>query len=203
MPSPSSLPALLAQLHALLGERISVAEAVRAHHGHDESCHPDALPDAVVWPQSTAEVSTIAQLCSQHGVPMIPYGAGSSVEGHTLAIHGGISIDLSQMNRVVAVHEADLTATVEAGVTRLQLNRELRHSGLFFPIDPGADATLGGMPYRRTVTSVMMASVPSEPTSKRVRSYPADDLRARLPVCTISPLASTAVSASTFSRMVP
>lgn len=149
MPSPSSLPALLAQLHALLGERISVAEAVRAHHGHDESCHPDALPDAVVWPQSTAEVSTIAQLCSQHGVPMIPYGAGSSVEGHTLAIHGGISIDLSQMNRVVAVHEADLTATVEAGVTQLQLNRELRHSGLFFPIDPGADATLGGMTATR------------------------------------------------------
>ena len=86
----------------------------------------------MVWPHSTAEVSAIACLCSQYGVPMVPYGAGSSVEGHTLAIHGGICIDLSQMNRIVAIHEADLTATVEAGVTRMQLNRELRHSGLSF-----------------------------------------------------------------------
>ncbi|WP_147694365.1 FAD-binding oxidoreductase [Vogesella mureinivorans] len=149
MTAPSSCGPLLAALGALLGERISTSDAVRAHHGHDESCHTDALPDAVVWPHSTAEVSAIACLCSQYGVPMIPYGAGSSVEGHTLAIHGGISIDLSQMQRIVAVHEADLTATVEAGVTRMQLNRELRHSGLFFPIDPGADATLGGMTATR------------------------------------------------------
>ena len=145
----ASLATLHTELVTLLGERVSNSDAIRAHHGHDESCHEDALPDLVVWPHSTAEVSAIARLCHAHQIPMIPYGAGSSVEGHTLAIHGGVCINLSQMNRIVAIHEADLTATVEAGVTRLQLNRELRYSGLFFPIAPGADATLGGMTSTR------------------------------------------------------
>ncbi|MGM8061470.1 FAD-binding oxidoreductase [Vogesella indigofera] len=148
MPHPA-LATLQQSLTALLGDRVSSSEAVRAHHGHDESSHPDALPDLVVWPHSTEEVSAIALLCHAHRVPMIPYGAGSSVEGHTLALHGGVCIDLSQMRQIVALHEADLSATVQAGVTRLQLNQALRHSGLFFPIDPGADATLGGMASTR------------------------------------------------------
>lgn len=145
----SQLDTLFAELQTLLQDRASRAEAIRTLHGRDESCHGDALPDIVVWPHSTEEVSRIASLCHQHRVPMIPYGVGSSVEGHILAIHGGVCIDLSQMNRICRIDEADLTATVEAGVTRLQLNRELRYSGLFFPIDPGADATLGGMTSTR------------------------------------------------------
>lgn len=148
---PISSPVLLLQqaLSTLLGERVTASEAIRAHHGRDESCHPDALPELVVFPESTAEVQAIVRLCASHKVPMVPYGVGSSVEGHTLAIHGGVCIDLSNMNRIVAVHAEDLTATVEAGVTRLRLNEELRHTGLFFPIDPGADATLGGMASTR------------------------------------------------------
>jgi D-lactate dehydrogenase (cytochrome) len=103
------------------------------------------LPDAVVFAHSTEEVAELAKLCNTHGVPLIPYGAGSSLEGHLLAVAGGISLDLSQMNRVLAVHPEDLTVTVQPGVTRKQLNQEIKDTGLFFPIDPGADASLGGM----------------------------------------------------------
>ncbi|TIC78412.1 FAD-binding oxidoreductase [Crenobacter intestini] len=147
MPCPS--PEFIHSLQALLGDRVSQSEAIRAHHGHDESCHPDALPDVVVFPESTEEVQAVVRLCARFAVPMVPYGVGSSVEGHTLAIHGGVCIDLSRMSRIVAVDAEDLTATVEAGVTRVRLNQELRHTGLFFPIDPGADATLGGMASTR------------------------------------------------------
>ncbi|CUA82458.1 FAD/FMN-containing dehydrogenase [Gulbenkiania indica] len=150
MLQPAALSGLHATLISLLGaERVSSAQSVRAHHGHDESAHPDALPDLVVFPQTTAEVQAIVRACLDHRVPMVPFGAGSSVEGHTLAIHGGVCVDLSRMNRIVAIHPEDMTATVEAGVTRLRLNEELRHTGLFFPIDPGADATLGGMASTR------------------------------------------------------
>ncbi|MXR38401.1 FAD-binding oxidoreductase [Craterilacuibacter sinensis] len=145
----SPIQLLQQELAALFADRVSASESIRLHHGHDESCHPDVLPDLVVFPHSTAEVQSVVRLCAKYRIPMIPYGVGSSVEGHTLAIHGGVCIDLSQMNRIVALHEEDLTATVEAGVTRLRLNEELRHSGLFFPIDPGADATLGGMASTR------------------------------------------------------
>lgn len=141
--------ACLQSLQALLGDRLSVAAAVREHHGRDESPYPAMLPDAVVFAQSTEEVAAVAKLCNSHGVPLIPYGAGSSLEGHLLAVQGGVSIDLSRMNAVLAVNPEDLTATVQAGVTRKQLNEAVRDTGLFFPIDPGADASLGGMAATR------------------------------------------------------
>ena len=103
------------------------------------------LPDAVVFAQTTEEVAAVARLCFEHEIPLIPYGAGSSLEGHLLAVAGGVSLDLSQMNHVLSVHPEDLTVTVEPGVTRKQLNTEIRDTGLFFPIDPGADASIGGM----------------------------------------------------------
>jgi len=145
-----SLPGALARsLRDLLGERFSTSQAVRDHHGRDESAFPAAPPDAVTFPESTAEVAAIVKGCAAHGVPMIPFGVGTSLEGHVLAVRGGVTIDLSRMNRVLAVHPDDLDATVEAGVTRMQLNTTLRDTGLFFPLDPGADATLGGMAATR------------------------------------------------------
>jgi D-lactate dehydrogenase (cytochrome) len=141
--------ALLSELQALLGERVSTSAAVREHHGKDESSFAPVPPDAVVFPHSTQEVAAIAKLCVARHVAMIPYGAGSSLEGHLLALHGGVSIDLSQMNQVIAVHAEDLDATVQPGLTRKTLNTYLRDTGLFFPIDPGADATLGGMTATR------------------------------------------------------
>ena len=142
-------PELLAELKALLGERVSTSAAVREHHGKDESYFPYAPPDAVVFPQTTEEVRDIVNICRRHRVPMIPFGVGTSLEGHILAVQGGVCIDLSQMNRVLTVHEEDLDAVVEAGVTRKQLNEYIKHTGLFFPVDPGADATLGGMASTR------------------------------------------------------
>jgi len=141
--------ALLDGLHALLGERVSTGESVRVQHGRDESAFPPMPPDAVVFPLSTDEVSAIARLCHAHDVPMIPYGVGSSVEGHVLAVRGGVSIDLGQMNAVLAVHAEDLDAVVQPGVTRKQINDALKGTGLFFPLDPGADASIGGMTATR------------------------------------------------------
>jgi D-lactate dehydrogenase (cytochrome) len=131
------------------GERFSMIEAVRAHHGRDESAFDPMLPDAVVFAHTTEEVTEIVKLCSQYEIPVIPYGTGSSLEGHLLAIRGGISLDVSEMKAVIAVNPEDLTATVQAGVTRKQLNAEIKDTGLFFPIDPGADASLGGMAATR------------------------------------------------------
>ena len=150
MNKPSEFDAaLLEEMRALLGDRVTTSRGVREHHGKDESYFPYAPPDAVVFPESTEEVRGIVNLCRCHKTPMIPYGVGTSLEGHVLAIHGGVCIDLSRMNRVLAVHEADLDAVVQAGVTRKQLNEHIRHTGLFFPVDPGADATLGGMAATR------------------------------------------------------
>jgi len=140
---------VVTELRALLGERVSVSAAVREHHGKDESYFPYAPPDAVVFPESTEEVRDIVDICRRHHVPMIPYGVGTSLEGHILAIRGGVCIDMSRMNQMLAVHEEDLDAVVQAGVTRKQLNEYIKHTGLFFPIDPGADATLGGMAATR------------------------------------------------------
>jgi D-lactate dehydrogenase (cytochrome) len=136
-------------LTAAFGTRFSMKEAVRAHHGRDESAYDPMLPDAVVFAHSTEEVAEIVKLCSQYEVPVIPFGTGSSLEGHLLAIRGGISLDVSEMNQVIVVNSEDLTATVQAGVTRKQLNVEIKDTGLFFPIDPGADASLGGMAATR------------------------------------------------------
>jgi len=146
----SRLPdALLAALRDRFGARFSQGESIRLQHGRDESVHLPELPDAVVFAEATEEIAATVCLCQAHKVPLIPYGAGSSVEGHLLAVHGGISLDLSGMNRVLAIHAEDLDATVQAGVTRKQLNDALKGSGLFFPIDPGADASLGGMAATR------------------------------------------------------
>lgn len=137
--------AFLTALQARFGERCSTAAAVREHHGRDESPFPPVPPDAVVFAQSTEDVAALVKLCADWRVPVIPFGVGSSLEGHLLAIAGGVCVDLSQMNKVLAVNPDDLTVTVQAGVTRKQLNDEIKHTGLFFPIDPGADATIGGM----------------------------------------------------------
>ena len=146
----SSLPQAVRQsLAGHFGSRFSCGDSTRLQHGRDESIHEPALPDAVVMAESTEEVALVVELCARHGVPVIPYGVGSSVEGHVLAPSGGISLDLSGMNRIVAIHADDGDAVVEAGVTRKQLNDALKGTGLFFPIDPGADATLGGMAATR------------------------------------------------------
>jgi len=140
---------VLEELQALLGERVTTSSGIREHHGKDESYFPYAAPDAVVFPHSTEEVRDVVDICRRHRVPMIPYGVGTSLEGHILAVNGGVTIDLSQMNQVLAVHEEDLDAVVQAGVTRKQLNEYIKHTGLFFPVDPGADATIGGMAATR------------------------------------------------------
>lgn len=141
--------AMVAVFRKRYGDRFSIAQAVRDHHGRDESPFPATPPDAVVYALSTDEVADIVRLCREYKVPVIPFGVGSSLEGHLLAVQGGLSLDLSRMNRVLAINTEDLTVTVQAGVTRKQLNEELKSSGMFFPVDPGADATLGGMSATR------------------------------------------------------
>ena len=144
------LPApMLQALRDRFGDRCSTAAAVREQHGRDESPFPVTPPDAVVFCESTDEVAFVVSQAAAHAVPVIPFGVGSSLEGHLLAVQGGVSIDLSRMTAVVRVNAEDLTVTVQAGVTREQLNREVKDLGLFFPIDPGANASLGGMAATR------------------------------------------------------
>jgi len=142
-------PLLLDSLRQLLGDRLSTAAAVCAHHGRDESYHAPHAPDAVAFVHSTEEVVAIVKLCAEHKTPVIAFGTGTSLEGHVAALAGGVCIDMSQMNRILRVNVEDLDVLVEAGVTRKQLNEHLRDTGLFFPIDPGADASLGGMAATR------------------------------------------------------
>ncbi|MCP9483855.1 FAD-binding protein [Shimia sp. CNT1-13L.2] len=139
----------LSELRDLLGDRLSTGQSVCEIHGRDEAYSEPALPDAVVFPESTQEVSAIMKICSAHKVPVVPFGIGTSLEGHVIPIHGGISVDTNRMNKVLEVHESDLDAVVQPGVTRTQLNDELRATGLMFTVDPGADATLGGMASTR------------------------------------------------------
>jgi D-lactate dehydrogenase (cytochrome) len=142
--------ALVAQLKAHFGERCSTAMAVREQHGRDESAFTTVPPPAVVvFAESTADVAQVVAWAQADRVPVIPFGVGSSLEGHLLAVQGGISIDVGRMNRVLSVNAEDLTVTVQPGVTRKQLNEEIKSTGLFFPIDPGADASLGGMAATR------------------------------------------------------
>jgi len=152
MPSVERRPvpaAMLEALKARFGERCSTATAVREQHGRGESVYDAAPPEVVVFCESTEEVAFVVREADRRAVPVIAFGVGSSLEGHLLAVQGGVSIDLTRMNHVVQVNAEDLTVTVQAGVTREQLNREIKHTGLFFPIDPGANATLGGMAATR------------------------------------------------------
>ncbi len=147
--SASSKDPCLQELQKLLGERLSLSESVREQHGRDESFHASAPPEAVAFVENNDEVAQIARICFQYKKPIIPFGTGTSLEGHVAALHGGVCLDVSGMNQVLEVNENDLDCRVQAGVTRKQLNQHLRNSGLFFPIDPGADASLGGMTATR------------------------------------------------------
>ncbi|MGB3067890.1 MAG: FAD-linked oxidase C-terminal domain-containing protein [Ottowia sp.] len=142
--------ALLDALSQRFGAQLSTAMAVREQHGRDESAFTTVPPPAaVVFAENMQDVRDAVKLCAAHQVPVIPYGVGSSLEGHLLAVQGGVSIDLTRMNKVLSVNAEDLTVTVQPGVTRKQLNEEIKSTGLFFPIDPGADASIGGMTATR------------------------------------------------------
>jgi D-lactate dehydrogenase (cytochrome) len=152
MATPVTTPGIEQAILALkraLGDRANDAASVREHHSRGESYHTPAAPDIVCFPRTTDEVASVMAISARFQVPVVPFGAGTSLEGHVNAIRGGISIDLREMNRVVRIGVEDLDATVEAGVTRLQLNKALRNTGLMFPVDPGADATIGGMTATR------------------------------------------------------
>ena len=152
MSAPAAADAVLLaarELRQLLGPRANDAAVVRDHHSHGESYHTPAAPDVVCFPHTTDEVAAIVRIARTHRLPIVPFGAGTSLEGHVNAFSGGITIDLREMNKVVRVSVDDLDATVEAGVTRLQLNKALNNTGLTFPVDPGADATIGGMTATR------------------------------------------------------
>jgi D-lactate dehydrogenase (cytochrome) len=139
----------LTDLRAFLDDRITAALASREHHSHDESSHAPALPDFVCFPRSTEEVSRIVAVSARHKLPIVPFGAGTSLEGHVNAVRGGISIDMRCMNRIRRISVKDMDATVEAGVSRVQLMKALENTGLTVFIDPGADATSGGMASTR------------------------------------------------------
>jgi len=147
--TPSAVQQAIVDLKQLLGGRANDSDVVRDHHSRGESYHQPAPPDIVCFPTTTREVSEILKVSARYRVPVVPFGAGTSLEAHVNAIHGGISVDLREMNRIVRIGTEDLDATVEAGVTRKQLNKALNNTGLTFPIDPGADATIGGMTATR------------------------------------------------------
>src|SRR3954471_9251291 len=148
-PDAATIEALTGELTSRFGNRVMTSLAVREQHAHTTTWLPVQPPDIVVLPQSTEEVAEIVRLCAARKVPVVPFGAGSSLEGQLNAPFGGVSIDTSLMKRIVAVHPEDLDCVVEPGVTRKELNEHLRDTGLFFPIDPGADASIGGMTATR------------------------------------------------------
>ena len=137
--------AVIAQARDWLGDRITTNAALREQHSHGEDTQPPVLPDAVAFVERGAEAARLLGLCHQHGVPVVPFGAGTSLEGHVTPVRGGISLDLSRMTRVLQVNAADMDCRIEAGVTRQQLNEHLRDQGLFFPVDPGSECSIGGM----------------------------------------------------------
>jgi len=143
--SPASRTSFVTELQSLLGDRCTINATELENHSHSESWHPSGVPDVVVYPLSTDEVSAVVRAAARVGAPIVPFGAGSSLEGHVNALEGGVSIDLSRMNRVLSVNVEDLDVTVEAGVTHRSLNKALANTGVYFWVDPGADATIGGM----------------------------------------------------------
>src|SRR5256885_12715576 len=147
--NPKAIDAAIRALAAKFGNRLVTSQAVREQHGNILTWIPNQPPDAVVFAQSTADVQDVVRICSTHKVPVIPYGTGTSLEGHINAPQGGVSIDFRDMNKVLTVHAEDFDCVIEPGVTRKALNEHLRDKGLFFPIDPGADASLGGMSATR------------------------------------------------------
>jgi D-lactate dehydrogenase (cytochrome) len=157
----SAVEVVIAELKAMFGDRCSTGIAMREQHGRGEAYSQGASPDAVVWPESTEEVSATLRLCHAHDVPVIAFGAGTSLEGHVSAPYGGISLDMSRMNRVLQVHAEDLDVVVQPGISREDLNAWLRDTGLFFPIDPGANASIGGMISTRATgtTTVLYGSI--------------------------------------------
>jgi D-lactate dehydrogenase (cytochrome) len=146
-----AIPVLLVEeltgalVSGLRSEKVSTGDAVRGQHAVGESYHPAALPDIVVFPDTIEDVVHVVELCGRHGVPLVPFGAGTSLEGNVSALHGGVCLDTTRLNRVLRLDIEDLDVTVQAGVTRKQLDERLRPEGVFFPVDPGADATIGGM----------------------------------------------------------
>lgn len=143
--SQADLKKVINELAPTFGDRIHLSQAVREQHGQGEDSYGCIPPDAVFYPFSNEEVAQIVALCNSYKIPVIPYGTGTSVEGHILAVQGGVSIDLSEMNQIIEINPADMDCRVQAGVTREELNKALRYDGLFFPVDPGANASLGGM----------------------------------------------------------
>lgn len=148
MNSPLS-PEFIEKLSTLFGERFSTSNAVLEHHSHDESAYPPVMPQGVVFAKTTEEIAQLVKYCNQYAVPIVPVAAGTSLEGHVLPIHGGIALNLNNMNQVISIHPEDLIAVVQPAVRRKQLNAELKDTGFFFPIDPGADASIGGMTATR------------------------------------------------------
>lgn len=146
-----TLPAetALVRLVDIVGQRATAAKGVLADHGRSEAYHATRMPDVVVFPETTQEVQAIVSLCRDMRLPIVPFGAGTSLEGNAAALHGGVCLDMGRMNRIVAVHAEDMDVRVQPGITRKQLNAQLRDTGLFFPIDPGADASIGGMTSTR------------------------------------------------------
>ncbi|MCW5694389.1 MAG: FAD-binding protein [Pseudolabrys sp.] len=147
--SPTRFAAAIADLTAAFGNRVVTSRAVREQHGNTVTWIANEAPDAVIYPQSTEDVQQVVRICAKHKMPIIPFGTGSSLEGHVNAPQGGVSIDFRDMNKLITVHAEDLDCVVQPGITRKELNEQLRDSGLFFPIDPGANASLGGMASTR------------------------------------------------------
>ncbi|MFA6267889.1 MAG: FAD-binding protein, partial [Pseudolabrys sp.] len=146
---PDRFAAAIGELTAAFGNRVVTSRAVRDQHGNTVTWIANQAPDAVVFPQSTDDVQQVVRICAKHGMPIIPFGTGSSLEGQVNAPKGGVSLDFRDMNRLLKVHAEDLDCVVQPGITRKELNEQLRDSGLFFPIDPGANASLGGMAATR------------------------------------------------------
>jgi D-lactate dehydrogenase (cytochrome) len=148
-PEPKALAAALEALTARFGNKLVTSQAVREQHGHTTTWLANQPPDGVVFAQETADIQDVVRICAANKVPVIPFGTGTSLEGQVNAPAGGICIDLRDMNKILAVHPEDLDCVIQPGVTRKALNENLRDQGLFFPIDPGADASLGGMASTR------------------------------------------------------